>query len=167
VYITIKEIIKRNKVTFLKGKEVSPEVYTIVNEIESILNKEIVDWAKNCLNSKDPWFKFKRESICDTGLFLQKKRYVTKIIDNEGKQEVKVKYTGVEVNRTSMPATIKPFAKRIIETMLTTQSRSETNKVLEEAYEAFKKLGPQDVSFVQILQPKGHASQVLLVLFQY
>jgi hypothetical protein len=47
-----------------------------------------------------------------------------------------------------MPATIKPFAKRIIETMLTTQSRADTNKVLEEAYEEFKKLPAQDVSFV-------------------
>jgi DNA polymerase elongation subunit (family B) len=116
VYITIKEIIKRNKVTFLKGKEVSPEVYTIVNDIESVLNKEIVDWAKNCLNSKDPWFKFKRESICDTGLFLQKKRYVLHKLDDEGLKCNKFKYTGVEVVRSTMPNPIKPLVKKLIET---------------------------------------------------
>lgn len=147
-YITLEPYMKRDLLVFSVDLKPTKECYDKVLGIETYLNSNINIWTKKALGASNSRFTFKREKICEVGLFLQKKRYVTKIIDNEGKQEVKVKYTGVEVNRTSMPATIKPFAKRIIETMLTTQSRSETNKVLEEAYEAFKKLGPQDVSFV-------------------
>ena len=149
VYITIKEIIKRNKVTFLKGKEVSPEVYTIVNDIESVLNKEIVDWAKNCLNSKEPWFKFKRESICDTGLFLQKKRYVLHKLDDEGLKCNKFKYTGVEVVRSTMPNPIKPLVKKLIETLILTKNYSETNKLFNETYTVFKELPIE--SYAQVM----------------
>jgi DNA polymerase elongation subunit (family B) len=147
-YITLEPYMKRKLLEFSVDLKPTEECYAKVLGIETYLNSNINIWTKKALGASNSRFSFKREKICEVGLFLQKKRYVTKIIDNEGKVEVKVKYTGVEVNRTSMPATIKPFAKRIIETMLATQSRSETNKVLEEAYEAFKKLGPQDVSFV-------------------
>jgi DNA polymerase elongation subunit (family B) len=147
-YITLEPYMKREMLVFSTNLKPTEACYEKVSSIEKHLNSTINDWTKKALGTSNSRFSFKREKICEVGLFLQKKRYVTKIIDNEGKQEVKVKYTGVEVNRTSMPATIKPFAKRIIETMLTTQSRADTNKVLEEAYEEFKKLPAQDVSFV-------------------
>jgi DNA polymerase elongation subunit (family B) len=70
------------------------------------------------------------------------------ILDDEGIKENKFKYTGVEVVRTTMPNAIKPYAKKIIETMLTTQSLKETNVVLNETYDTFKSLGPEEVAFV-------------------
>ena len=86
--------------------------------------------------------------IADTGLFLQKKRYVMHILDDEGIKENKYKYTGVEVVRTTMPNAIKPYAKGIIETMLSTKDLGKTNKIFNEAYETFKTLGPQEIAFV-------------------
>ena len=62
------------------------------------------------------------------------------ILDDEGIKENKFKYTGVEVVRTTMPNAIKPYAKKIIETMLSTQSLSQTNKLLNETYDIFKEL---------------------------
>ena len=70
------------------------------------------------------------------------------ILDDEGIKENKFKYTGVEVVRTTMPNAIKPYAKKIIETMLSTQSLKETNKVLYETYDIFKTLSPEQIAFV-------------------
>ena len=81
-------------------------------------------------------------------MFLQKKRYVLHVLDDEGIPVNKYKYTGVEVVRSTIPGPVKPHVKRIIETMLTTKSLSETNKVLGEVYEIFKSLPIEDISFV-------------------
>ncbi len=70
------------------------------------------------------------------------------ILDDEGIKENKFKYTGVEVVRTTMPNAIKPYAKKIIETMLSTQSLTKTNKILNETYDIFKSLSPQELAFV-------------------
>jgi DNA polymerase elongation subunit (family B) len=70
------------------------------------------------------------------------------ILDDEGIKENKFKYTGVEVVRTTMPNAIKPYAKKIIETMLSTQSLTETNKILNETYDIFKELSPEELAFV-------------------
>ena len=47
-----------------------------------------------------------------------------------------------------MPNAIKPYAKKIIETMLSTQSLQKTNSILYETYETFKTLAAEDIAFV-------------------
>lgn len=136
------------------GDEINPEFYKEVDNLESHLNKGITEWAIKNLNTLDSRFVFKRESIAQVGIFLAKKRYVMNVLDDEGIKVNKFKYTGVEVVRTSMPNAIKPYAKRIIETMLTTQSQAETNRVLAESYELFKTLPPNDIAFV--MNVKGY-----------
>jgi DNA polymerase elongation subunit (family B) len=86
--------------------------------------------------------------IADVGVFLQKKRYVIRVLDDEGIPVNKFKYTGVEVVRSTMPDAIKPYVKRIIETMLSTQDVSETNAILNETYKKFKELPIEDIAFV-------------------
>jgi DNA polymerase elongation subunit (family B) len=128
--------------------KVTNEYYKTVQDIEDYLNVEIKKWGSTALNSKDCRLNFKREAIADVGLFLQKKRYVLHILDEEGIPCNKFKYTGVEVVRTTMPAPIKPHVKRIIETMLTTKSLTETNKAFTETYDLFKTLTVDDIAFV-------------------
>ena len=85
------------------------------SEKENFLNEEIKVWGGKNLNSKDCRFIFKREVIADTGIFLQKKRYVMHILDDEGIPMDKYKYTGVEVVRSTMPDAIKPYVKGVID----------------------------------------------------
>jgi hypothetical protein len=134
-----------------KGK-VTPEFYKEVENIEQHLNKEIKIWCDKALNSQDSRIIFKREAICDVGVFLQKKRYVIHILDEEGIPTNKFKYTGVEIARTTMPAPLKPLAKKIVETMLLTQDQQKTNEVVAETYELFKALPISDISFVMGLK---------------
>jgi DNA polymerase elongation subunit (family B) len=130
-----------------KGK-ITPEYYKQVQDIEDYLNKHIVTWGQQALGSIDCRLVFKREAIANVGLFLQKKRYVLHVLDDEGIPCDKFNYTGVEVVRTTMPAPIKPYVKKIIETMLLSKDLTTTNKIFNETYDIFKKLPIQDVAFV-------------------
>tara|TARA_R110002051_G_scaffold96868_1_gene167064 strand:+ start:12283 stop:14859 length:2577 start_codon:yes stop_codon:yes gene_type:complete len=137
-----------DQVPLMDRKNISDVFYKAVDKLEASLNENITTWAHKSLRTNDSKFVFKREVIADKGLFLQKKRYVLHILDNEGIKESKFKYTGVEVVRTTMPNAIKPYAKKIIETLITTQSMAKTNKLLNETYEVFKTLAPADFAFV-------------------
>jgi len=147
-YISIKLLVDALGIKMLDSKnKITPEYYKIVLEIEDYLNTEIKKWGAEALRSTDCRLNFKREAIADVGLFLQKKRYVIHILDEEGIPCNKFKYTGVEVVRTTMPTPIKPKVKKIIETMLLTKDLHETNKIFNETYEIFKQLPEEDIAF--------------------
>ena len=149
-YISITPLIESG-IKFWKDKEkglIHEDTYTEIQKIEDYLNAGMKTWAEKSLLTKDPRFVFKREMIADIGLFLQKKRYVLHILDDEGIKVDKFKYTGVEVVRTTMPDAIKPYAKGIIETMMTTKSLAKTNKMFNEAYDTFKTLKHEELAFV-------------------
>ena len=148
-YISIKSIIDAKNIKFTDSKNrITNEVYDLCQDIEDHLNVEITKWSEKSLNSKDSRFVFKRECICDVGMFLQKKRYVLRVLDDEGIPVEKFKYTGVEVVRTTMPNAIKPYVKKIIETMLLTKSLTQTNELFLETYNKFKNLPLEDYAFV-------------------
>lgn len=148
-YISIKALVKQLNIKMLnKNGKITDEYYKTVQDIEDYLNTEIKKWGATALNSTDCRLMFKREVIADVGLFLQKKRYVLHILDEEGIPCDKFKYTGVEVVRTTMPKAIKPHVKRIIETMLMTKSLTETNKAFTETYDLFKGLSIDEIAFV-------------------
>jgi len=148
-YISIKHIIDNTDIKFVDDEgNLTKELHDEVQNIEDFLNDEIKVWGCKALNSKDCRFVFKREMIADVGVFLQKKRYVIHVLDDEGIAMDKYKYTGVEVVRSTMPDAIKPHVKSIIETMLSTQDINATNAILNETYKIFKDLPIEDVSFV-------------------
>lgn len=149
VYVTIKHLTDHFNIPFKTSRgKITKEAHKLIDDIESHLNEKIVAWGGVVLNSKDCRFKFKRESICDVGMFLQKKRYILHILDDEGIPVNKFKYTGVEVVRTTMPDAIKPHVKNIIETMLMTKDYTKANILLNEAYEIFNSLPLEDIAFV-------------------
>jgi DNA polymerase elongation subunit (family B) len=151
-YVSIKALFTGENTFVDKDNKLTEYTHNHVKTLEGYLNDKIKIWGKKNLNSKDCRFVFKRESICDVGIFLQKKRYVLHVLDDEGIACSKYKYTGVEVVRTTMPKAIKPYAKKIIETMMTTKSQVETNRVLTETYDIFKSLPIQDIAFVMGLK---------------
>lgn len=149
VYISLNQLCIKHKLEFFDDKgKISEEVYNEVQNIENYLNAEIKKWCEAALNSQDSRIVFKREAICDVGIFLQKKRYVIHVLDEEGILTNKFKYTGVEIARTTMPAPLKPHAKKIVETMLMTQDQQKTSEIVAQTYELFKTLPISDISFV-------------------
>ena len=147
-YISIERIMKKIEKPFHVDGIVTQESYDQAELVEQHLNEQITMWSEKILNSKDSRFVFKRECMCDVGVFLQKKRYVLHVLDDEGIPTKKYKYTGVEVVRSTIPAPIKPYIKQIIETLLETENRNTTNDVFLKAYDTFKDLPVEDYSFV-------------------
>lgn len=147
-YISMQSLMDHVGEPFSVDGVVTDRAYKFAEDIEDHLNAEITKWAERSLNSADSRFVFKRECMCDVGIFLQKKRYVLHVLDDEDIKCKKFKYTGVEVVRSTLPKTIKPLVKDIIETMITTQSYSDTNSVFRAAYDEFKQLPLEDIAFV-------------------
>ena len=148
-YISINRLMQKLDKPFHTDYKISQHAYEQADKLENHLNNinNAISREFSTLNSKDSRFVFKRECMSDVGVFLQKKRYVMRVLDDEGIPVNKFKYTGVEVVRSTMPAPIKPYVKQIVETMMSTESRSTTNDVFLEAYEIFKDLPVEDYSF--------------------
>lgn len=160
IYLCIDPLLKHYNEPLLLDNKVNEKVHTIIHDLNEFINNHINVKLKQELNSHDPRIVFKRESIIDKGLFLEKKRYVAHVVDDEGIECDKWKYVGVEVVRTSMPKTIKPYVKKIIETMLTTRDRTKTNAVVNEAYDVFKSLKPEEVAYTMGMKDLDkHASK--------
>jgi hypothetical protein len=94
-------------------------------------------------------FVFKREKICDVGMLLKKKHYILHILDNEGIPCDKFKYTGVDVVKSTMPKKVKPYVKKIAETLLTTMNNQKTNEAVTEAHEKFLELPFEEIATIK------------------
>jgi len=147
-YITITPILKKLgiKLTDETGM-VTKEAHDVVNDLDRVVNIEVIKWAEKELNSIDPRFEFKREAIAGVGAFLQKKRYIIQVLDDEGVPVNKFKYVGVEIARSTTPKKVKELIKKTVETAFLTKDVKQTNTIFREAYEEFKQLGVQDASF--------------------
>lgn len=147
LYITIQPILDKLGITLATDCVIDPKVHTIVNAIDKHLGVKILDWAREELNSADPRFVFKREAIADVGSFLMKKRYIIRILDEEGVPMKKFKYVGVELARSTTPKPVKAIIQKTIETAFLTKDVKKTNEVFREAYDLFKNLNISEASF--------------------
>ena len=153
VYITIQPILDKLSIPLAIDLKITPQTHSIVDEITEVVNVEINNWAKSELNSKDSRFEFKREVIADVGTFLQKKRYIIRVLDKEKKaKNGEFKYVGVEIARSTMPAKVKELVKKVIETALINHNVKEVNEIYREAYELFKSLPITETAFRSSIQ---------------
>lgn len=147
LYLSIHPILKKLNQPLAVKNKVTVEAHKVVDTLEETLNDGIQKWTTTELHSLDSRLEFKREAICDVGIFLEKKRYILHVLDDEGIATSKTKYVGVEVASTSIPKKVKVLIKQVVETMIRTKSQTETNHMFDKAYEEFKKLNIEDVAF--------------------
>jgi DNA polymerase elongation subunit (family B) len=145
IYVSLKCLENRG-VPLRDGKSISSVFYECCDYIENYLNDGMSKWAIEYLKSSDPRFVFKRETICDSGIFLKKKYYVLHVIDDEGFEADKFKYKGVSVVKTTMPKKLKPYLKEIVETMIVSKNKNMTDDLFKQAYETFKTLPIEVIS---------------------
>ena len=149
-YVTLKSLFDAGVLDEFMDDEgnIADDVYEKINELTDFLNVEIIKWATATFNSKDCRLLFKREVISDIAMFLEKKKYVMHVIDDEGIIDQKYKYVGVDVVRTTMPKNVKPKVKNIITTMLETKSQGKTDAEVVEAYDYFNSLPVGDAATI-------------------
>ena len=145
VYLSLFQLVKN----FSDGDKITEETFQVATKLEKFLNDNIKLWAIRALNTADCRFEFKRETLCDYGVFLEKKRYVLHVLDKEGfPPEDPWKYTGVEVVSTKMPKAVKPYVKDVIQTLILTKSESSTNTIFSNAYDKFLSMSVNEIAQV-------------------
>lgn len=145
IYVSFKCLEKRG-LSLYKQNELNSEFFDFCDYVENYINAGMSTWAKDELNSVDPRFIFKREVVCDSGIFLKKKYYVLHMVDDEGFRVDKFKYKGVSVVKTTMPKQLKPYLKEIIESMIIDKSKHTSDLLFNQAYETFKTLPNETIS---------------------
>jgi DNA polymerase elongation subunit (family B) len=146
VYISINPVIRILDIPLTVEGKINKDVHVVVDKLDEYVNKEILNWAREELFSIDPRYVFKREVISDVGIFLQKKRYILHVLDDEGVAVDKFKYTGIELVRSTTPKKVKKFIENIIKTSLLTEDIKQTNDVYRTSYDEFQKLDPNDIA---------------------
>ena len=146
VYVSIDSVLTKLGIPLTADNKITEDVHKIVNALDEHVNIEILEWARRELYSIDPRYVFKREIVSDVGIFLQKKRYILHVLDDEGVAVDKFKYTGIELVRSTTPKKVKKFIENIIKTSLLTQDFKKTNEVYRTSYEDFQKLDPNDIA---------------------
>jgi len=146
-HVTIQPIVDKLKIKLFAEGKVTPEGLNLIDkEIGTYLNSEIKKWSASEFKSIDPRYFFKRESICDVGVYLQKKRYIIHVLNDEGADVNKFKYVGVEIARSTTPKKAKELIKRVIENSLLGQDHNKANTLYREVYDTFKKLSTDDIA---------------------
>ena len=160
-YFTMTPLLKHLGITLLDEKDkVSDSTIELAEDIEEYLNEEIESWAKKTLNTQDSRFIFKREAICDSGLFLQKKRYILNVRNDEGVEVKKTKYVGMEVARSSYSEPVKTLIKTVIKSIFDTKDSFKVNQVYRKCFDEFKQLTVDDISIrVSIKDYNKYADQ--------
>jgi DNA polymerase elongation subunit (family B) len=139
------------------GDSVTPEGYALVQECDDYIDKEFQTWFTETTNSNKCTVYFKREKICDAGVFLKKKdqdeeakkNYILHILDNEGVKKPSFKYTGVKFARSTLTRDLKAAAKEVVEHMIVSQDKASTEALLQNLYNKFKEMPLDDIVTIQ------------------
>ena len=109
-----------------KEKKSVENIHKWCAQMEEFLNNDkIVEVVKkhNC----DLDFNrlvLKNELVISRGLFLAKKRYAIRVINNEGKDVDKINYMGVEIKRSDFPHKSKEFLSELLDIILKSEKVS-------------------------------------------
>jgi len=112
---------------FKEEKSVA-NIHKWCSKIESFLNDDkIIEVVKK--HNVDMDFNrlvLKNELVISRGLFLAKKRYAIRVINNEGKDVDKINYMGLEIKRSDYPSKSKKFLSVLSEMILKSEKISIT-----------------------------------------
>jgi len=113
-------------------------------KIEAFLNNDkMIEIVKNH-NGVTEYnrLKLKNELVISRGIFLAKKRYAIRVINNEGKDVDKINYMGVEIKRSDYPRESKVFLAKLVDLILKPDkfSISKTNEFIKHQEKHFRQL---------------------------
>ena len=99
------------------------ETYLNDDKMIDLINRHRVDPDFNRL-------KLKNELVISRGLFLAKKRYAIRVVNNEGKDVDEINFMGVEIKRSDYPSASKEFMKELSDMILKSE-KVKLSKILQ------------------------------------
>lgn len=145
--ICIDDILKIYSSTIVDDNgNLTPEFVEIENKITENLNKGVIKWAEDTLNTKDCRFEFKRESACPKAIWVGKKHYIMDIKNSEGVKTDKLKYKGLSVVKSSFSANTKNITKSIVKGIFDALDKKMADNYFFKSYDEFFNMPANDVS---------------------
>ena len=117
--------------------------------VENEVNKFVQDLIRNNYHSEHPEvLRYSLEYMGDTEIMESKKHYSVRKIVSEGPEIVnKIKYSGIELKKASIPKPIKRFLAEIYTNTLTKNwTDADFRKYLNAIYPEFEKMDIEDIS---------------------
>jgi len=98
--------------------KMSKSILNIASEVQEYLNFGYDYFAKKFCNLDKHRFEIKQELIAKSGLFVTKKRYGLKIINDNGKKVNKMVVKGLDTVRSSFPIAMREMLSKLLEDIL-------------------------------------------------
>jgi len=130
------------------------DAVAIADAIAEKVNESFPQFMRDtflCNKNFDDKIASAREMVASRGLFIEKKRYILRIVDVEGKAVDKLKIMGVELKKTTLPKPIKQQLTKFIRRLLEGESWDTIAKDIVE----YKKDITKAVNILNVGLPKG------------
>ena len=128
----------------------SKRILDVADEMQVFLNKSYDYFAKKFLNLDKHRFEIKQELIAKSGLFIVKKRYGMKIINDNGVKVNKLHVKGLDLVRSNFPKAMGELLKSVLEDILATVPKDKIDDRIINFKESMKL-----VDFDKIAMPTG------------
>jgi len=109
---------KRFPTEKLSDTMMTQRIMEICSEVQDYLNKSYDYFAKKFLNITEHVFDIKQEVVAKTGLFITKKRYGLKIINDAGRKVNKIHVKGLDTVRSNFAVAMKKLLSNVLEDIL-------------------------------------------------
>jgi len=109
----------------------------VADRVGGLVNSSFPEYMRNtflCAPDFSNIISTSREVVSDRGIFVDKKRYVLHIVDDEGKKTDKLKVMGLDTKKTTLPKVISTQLNKFIERFL----KGEDWNVIAEDIVAYK-----------------------------
>ena len=110
--------------------KMSKAILEIADEVQSYLNDSYNYFAKKFCNITKHRFDIKQEVIAKSGLFVIKKRYGLKIINDNGKKVDKMMVKGLDTVRSSFPMAMRTMLSKLLEDILMDVPKDKLDKFI-------------------------------------
>ena len=110
--------------------KMSKAILEIASEVQVYLNKGYDYFAKKFCNLDNHRFDIKQEVIAKSGLFVTKKRYGLKIINDNGKKVNKLMVKGLDTVRSSFPIAMREMLSKLLEDILMDVPKEQLDKFI-------------------------------------
>jgi DNA polymerase elongation subunit (family B) len=146
-YFTLKGIV--DKLGISDKKEIVKAIETLYNKHLAKVIKDSFENLHVYMNSYQNKIRMARENIADRGIWTGKKHYVLNVLNKEGINypEPKLKFVGLETNRSSTPMVCKDYMKKTIKLIMTMTENDVHNYISDCKKDFFKR------SFSEIATP--------------
>jgi len=128
----------------------SKVILDVADEMQTYLNKSYDYFAKKFLNLDKHRFEIKQELIAKSGLFIVKKRYGMKIINDNGVKVNKLHVKGLDLVRSNFPKAMGKLLKDVLEDILANVPKDKIDERIINFKESMKL-----VDFDKIAMPTG------------